>query len=338
MTMGINWDMVDPAKGSQAGWDIMSSEDSEEITVSDVRLYVNISNNSGVLWIMDLAEICIHPVEAWWVGVSDANTDICGTKLDLSKIIHVSASGAPMDGVNRPNVSVSEEAEDSLLVSTDDAMETDDGYSSDGYSDICSMFHARHEMRAVANCDLFGVTSDITAAGTRGGAPIQSSVTDAAADAQDGVRIQPFMTADAQEGAPIQASTTAAALSADSGGAALSKVDLSNSVPETAVPGCANCTAAMTADDDTLGIDSGGATSEVDSGGATFTCCTRCGSEISAGYAQDVVLRFCRQVSICWKSIRYAGSVFWRLQLEHVLLMALATYEHQASAPKSRHI
>jgi hypothetical protein len=74
MTMGINWDMVDPAKGSQAGWDIMSSENSEEIAVSDVRLYVNVSNNSGVSWIMDLAEICIHPVEAWWVDVSDANT------------------------------------------------------------------------------------------------------------------------------------------------------------------------------------------------------------------------------------------------------------------------
>jgi hypothetical protein len=43
-------------------------------------------------------------------------------------------------------------------------------------------------------------------------------------------------------------------------------------------------------------------------------------------------------VWICWKSIRYDGSIFWRLQLEHVLLMTLATYEHQASAPKSGHI
>ena len=79
MTMGINWDMVDPAKGSQAGWDIMSSEDSEEIAVSDVRLYVNISNNFGVLWVICHAEMCIHPVEAWWAGMPNASLP---TKLD----------------------------------------------------------------------------------------------------------------------------------------------------------------------------------------------------------------------------------------------------------------
>ena len=52
-------------------------------------------------------------------------------------MIQVSSSGAPMEGVNSPNVSVSKEAEDSLLVSRDDAMETDGGYPSDGFSDTC---------------------------------------------------------------------------------------------------------------------------------------------------------------------------------------------------------
>jgi hypothetical protein len=79
MTMGINWDMVDPAKGSQAGWDIMSSEDSEEIAVSDARLCANISNNFGVLWVICHAEMCIHPVEAWWAGMPNASLP---TKLD----------------------------------------------------------------------------------------------------------------------------------------------------------------------------------------------------------------------------------------------------------------
>ena len=57
----------------------MSSEDSKEIAALDVHVHVIISSSSGVSWIMYLAEICIHPVEAWWAGVSDANLPI---KLD----------------------------------------------------------------------------------------------------------------------------------------------------------------------------------------------------------------------------------------------------------------
>ena len=41
-------------------------------------------------------------------------------------------------------------------------------------------------------------------------------------------------------------------------------------------------------------VTSGAAGLEVYSGGATFTCCTHYGSEMSAGYAHDVVLRLCK--------------------------------------------
>ena len=44
VTMRIDWDMVDPAKGLHAGWGVMSSEDSEEIAALDIYLYVLISS------------------------------------------------------------------------------------------------------------------------------------------------------------------------------------------------------------------------------------------------------------------------------------------------------
>ena len=81
MTMRIDWDMVDPAEGSHVGWGVMSAEDYEEIAALDVYLYVIISSSSGISWIMYHAEICMHPVEAWWTGVSDASLP---TKLDYA--------------------------------------------------------------------------------------------------------------------------------------------------------------------------------------------------------------------------------------------------------------
>ena len=81
MTMRIYWDMVDPAKGSHARWGVMSSEDSKEIAAPDFHLHVIISSSSGVSWIIYHAEMCIHPVEAWWAGVSDASLP---TKLDCA--------------------------------------------------------------------------------------------------------------------------------------------------------------------------------------------------------------------------------------------------------------
>jgi hypothetical protein len=129
------------------------------------------------------------------------------------------------------------------------------------------------------------------------GAPIQPNVTGVgdAVDAQGGARIQPFVAGtqllscsthaqgdepmqlyiidtrnatDAQGGAHIQPYITGAGDAAGVHGGTTLRVDSGGAISTNAVPVCASCTAAMTAYDDTLGINSGGATSEVNSGGA----------------------------------------------------------------------